>query len=511
MPKLLVIDDEPNITFTIAETLGSKDLQVLTAGTAREGIELVRRQKPDVVLCDVRLPDMSGLDAFNQIHQIDPRIPVIIMTAFAKTDTAIEAMRRGAFEYFVKPVDFGALKQALARAIEVSRLSHVPAVVGESEPDDSAPNAERIIGLSPAMQDVYKTIGRVASQDATVLILGESGTGKELVARAIYHYSQRSQNPFLAINCAALSESLLESELFGHEKGAFTGADQRRIGKFEQVNGGTIFLDEIGDMSPATQAKALRLVQQQEFERVGGNNTIHTNVRIIAATNQDLAEMVAQGKFRQDLFYRLNGFTIRLPALRERREDIPMLLNHFVKSFNRELGKNIRSVTPETRAILESHDWPGNVREFQSANRFAMVHSTTDVLTPDCLPEACRPKSNGDDDSEPDTGTPHQDVSWSISPLSLHSPSLLAPDSAGLDVVELTRRMLEQRQPDLYRELLLVIDRAILEETMRHFDGNQYQAAERLGISRMTLRNKLRSMGLLADKRGAGDEPNSNS
>ena len=239
--------------------------------TAREGMELMRRQHPDVVLCDVRLPDLSGLDVFDRMHAIDPRIPVIIMTAFAKTETAIEAMRRGAFEYLVKPMDFKALKHAVQRAIEVSRLSHVPAVVGDSESDDEASNTERIIGLSPAMQEVYKTIGRVASQDATVLILGESGTGKELVARAIYHYSQRSQKPFLAVNCAALPEALLESELFGHEKGAFTGADQRHIGKFEQVNGGTIFLDEIGDMSPATQAKALRLLQQQQFERIGGN------------------------------------------------------------------------------------------------------------------------------------------------------------------------------------------------------------------------------------------------
>ena len=487
MPKLLVIDDEPNITFTIAETLGSAELQVLTAGTAREGIDILRRQRPDVVLCDVRLPDLSGLDAFDRMHEIDPRVPVIIMTAFAKTETAIEAMRRGAFEYLVKPMDFKALKHAVLRAIEVSRLSHVPAVLSETESDEDDPNVERIIGLSPAMQEVYKTIGRVASQDATVLILGESGTGKELVARAIYHYSQRSQKPFLAVNCAALPEALLESELFGHEKGAFTGADQRRIGKFEQVNGGTIFLDEIGDMSPATQAKALRLLQQQQFERIGGNTTIQTDVRIITATNRDLTTMVADGRFRQDLFYRLNGFTIRLPALRERREDIPALLNHFVKVGNRELAKNVRTVTPETQAILEAHDWPGNVREFQSAVKFAMVHATTDVLTPDCLPETCRPRNSGD--SAADVSEPNATVLVSL-PLS----------ASGLDLRDLTRRLLAEGQTDLYRQLLSAVDQAILEETMRHFDGNQLQAAERLGISRMTLRNKLRSFGLLAEK-----------
>ena len=495
MPKLLVIDDEPNITFTIAETLGSKELQVLTAGTAREGIELFRRQRPDVVLCDVRLPDQSGLDAFDRMHEIDPRIPVIIMTAFAKTETSIEAMRRGACEYLVKPVDFIALKQTVGRAIEVSRLSHVPAVVGESESDDDDPNAERIIGLSPAMQEVYKTIGRVAAQDATVLILGESGTGKELVARAIYHYSHRSQKPFLAVNCAALPEALLESELFGHEKGAFTGANQRHIGKFEQVNGGTIFLDEIGDMSPATQAKALRLLQQQQFERIGGNATIQTDVRIIAATNQDLDAMVAEGKFRQDLFYRLNGFTVRLPALRERREDIPSLLNHFVKVGNRELSKNVHTVTPETQAILEAHDWPGNVREFQSAIKFAMVHATSDVLTPDCLPETCRTKTNGD--SLPTTlGGPLPESSESTATI----PAWPASQAAGLDIVELTCRLLAAGETDLYRQLITAVDRAILDETMRHFDGNQLQASERLGISRMTLRNKLRSLGLLSEK-----------
>lgn len=504
MPKLLVIDDEPNITFTIAETLGSAELQVLTAGTAREGIELLRRQRPDVVLCDVRLPDQSGLDAFERMREIDPRIPVIIMTAFAKTETAIEAMRRGAFEYLVKPVDFQALKQAVQRAIEVSRLSHVAAVVGESEADDDDPNTERIIGLSAAMQEVYKTIGRVASQDATVLILGESGTGKELVARAIYHYSQRSQKPFLAVNCAALPEALLESELFGHEKGAFTGADQRRIGKFEQVNGGTIFLDEIGDMSPATQAKALRLLQQQQFERIGGNITIQTDVRIIAATNQDLAAMVAENKFRQDLFYRLNGFTIRLPALRDRREDIPALMDHFVKACNRELGKNVRTVTPEVQAILEAHDWPGNVRELQSAIKFAMVHATTDVLTPDCLPENCRAKSNGHVDlpvveSSSSVGTDESDNA-AVPP----TYTLLSEDG-DLSIRTLIRRLLAEGQMDLYRLVLSIVDQATLEETMQTYDGNQMQAAERLGISRTTLRNKLRSLGLLDDRAEANN------
>jgi nitrogen regulation protein NR(I) len=475
MPLLLVVDDEPNIAYTIAETLGTAELKINSAGTARDGLEAVRRERPDAVLLDVRLPDMSGLDAFQRIHEIDPRIPVIIMTAFAKTDTAIEAMSRGAFDYFVKPVDFAALRQAVNRAIDVSRLNHVPAVV---EADEESLDVDHIVGRSTAMQEVYKTIGRVAQQDVTVLIVAESGTGKELVARAIYHYSRRSKQPFLAVNCAALSESLLESELFGHEKGAFTGADQRRIGKFEQVNGGTIFLDEIGDMSPSTQAKALRLLQEQQFERVGGNTTIQTDVRIIAATNKDLGALAAAGQFRQDLFYRLNGFTVSLPPVRERKEDIPILAEHFRKRFNRDLSRNVISITADALAALEAHDWPGNVRELQSAIKYAMVQAAGDVITPDCLPESCLKST------------------LSVAARSVGSSD--APPSLGSsDLQRLVQQHLADGTPDLYRHLTSVFDRIILSEVMQQVRGNQVQAADRLGISRMTLRNKLRHLGLL--------------
>src|SRR5487761_1307740 len=357
MPRLLVVDDEPNVLYSLQKSLTSSTLEVLTAKTGKEGVDRVVDSLPDAVIVDVRLPDMSGLDAYDRIRQIDPRLPVIVITAFAKTETAIEAMRRGAFEYLLKPVDFRRLREVVAKALEVSRLSHVPAVINDEEPGDSP--ADRIVGCAAAMQDVYKAIGRAAPQDVTVLILGESGTGKELVARSLYHYSRRSQGPFLAINCAAIPETLLESELFGHDRGAFTGADQRRIGKFEQVSGGTIFLDEIADMSSATQAKVLRLLQEQRFERVGANDTIQTDVRMIAATNKNLAELVEQGAFRQDLYYRLNGFMIQLPPLRERREDIPRLVDHFLRVFNLELGKNIRALTPESRRLLEAHPWPG--------------------------------------------------------------------------------------------------------------------------------------------------------
>ncbi|HEX5443632.1 MAG TPA: sigma-54 dependent transcriptional regulator [Pirellulales bacterium] len=475
MPRLLVVDDEPNVLYSLQKCLSSDTLEVVTAKTAHEGIGLVAERLPDAVILDVRLPDMSGLDAYDRIRQIDSRLPVIVITAFAKTETAIEAMRRGAFEYLLKPVDFRRLREVVAKALEVSRLSHVPAVISDEEPEDMA--GDRIVGYAPAMQEVYKAIGRVAPQDVTVLIVGESGTGKELVARSIYHYSRRSHAPFLAINCAAIPENLLESELFGHERGAFTGADQRRIGKFEQVSGGTIFLDEIADMSSATQAKVLRLLQEQRFERVGANDTIQTDVRLIAATNKNLAELVEQGTFRQDLFYRLNGFMIQLPPLRERRGDIPLLIDHFLRVFNHELGKNIRALTPESRRLLEAHHWPGNVRELQSAIKFGMLHATGEVVTPDYLPESCRP------------------AGATAVPAPIHSPT-----GGALEVGQYTRQLLNAGEGDVYRLISAAVDRVVLEEVMRHVKGNQLQAAELLGISRTTLRAKLRAQGLAVEK-----------
>ncbi len=487
MRTLLVIDDEPNIVYSFKSTLASSQLSVISAGTAREGIELIKSKRPDVVMLDVRLPDLSGLQAYERIRKIDERLPVIVMTAFAKTETAIEAMRLGAFEYLVKPVDLRRLREIVAKALEVSRLNRVPALLETEETDDLT--ADRIVGNSTSMQDVYKGIGRIAPQESTVLILGESGTGKELVARAIYHYSQRNLKPFLAINCAALPESLLESELFGHERGAFTGADQRRIGKFEQVNGGTIFLDEIGDMSPATQAKALRLLQEQQFERIGGNTTVKTDVRIIAATNRDLNPLVADGRFRQDLLYRLNGFTIQLPPLRERCDDIPILTEHFLKLFNRELNKSIVGVSADVMHLLQSHNWPGNVREFQSAIKYAMIHATGVALTPDCLPQSCL------------GGQTISGLTSSTAASSLAS-SEGAPFVSGptFDLIRFVRQLLADEKPDLYRIIGQEVDHRILQEVMAYCNGSQLQAAERLGISRMTLRSKLRSLGMIQEK-----------
>jgi len=472
MARLLIIDDEANVCYSLEKALGSDHLEVASAGTAQEGIEIVRRQPPDVIILDVRLPDMSGLEAYARLREMDPRLPVIVITAHGTTETAIEAMKLGAFEYLLKPVDLHHLREVVGRAVQLSRMVHVPTVFGESLPAEGG--GDRLLGHSPLMQEVYKAIGRVAPQDVTVLIRGESGTGKELVARAIYQHSRRAAAIFQAINCAAIPDTLLESELFGHERGSFTGADRRRIGKFEQATGGTIFMDEVGDMAAATQAKLLRLLQEQRFERVGGNTAVQTDVRVIAATNQDLEALVAAGRFRQDLFYRLNVFTVNLPPLRDRREDLPLLVEHFLGQFNRELGRRVRALAPDALRILEQHSWPGNVRELQSTVKYALVHATGELLTADCLPASIR---------QPEL-----------------KPSPPAAGGESLDVAGLVRRLLASGQADLYYCVQTAVDHVVLDEVLRYVKGNQVAAANLLGISRNTLRAKLRGLGLSVEK-----------
>lgn len=483
MPTLLIVDDEPNVLYLLEKNLRSETVEVVTAETAKQGIELVKKHKPDAVVLDVRLPDMSGLDAFNYMRDIDSRLPVIIITAHATTETAIEAMKRGAFEYLLKPLDLHELRSAVASALELSRLSRVPAVFDQTETGDTA-GADRIVGLSPTMQQVYKDIGRVAPQDVNVLVLGESGTGKELVARAIYQHSTRTKKPFLAINCAAIPEPLLESELFGHEKGAFTGADRRRIGKFEQAHHGTIFLDEIGDMTMATQAKILRLLQDGRFERVGGNETIETDVRVIAATNHNLQETISEGHFREDLYYRLSVFTLHLPPLRDRMDDLPLLVEYFVKRFGTQLNKHVASVPPEAMKLLARYAWPGNVRELQSAIKYAIVQMTSDVLLPICLPGGIRGAAR---ENPPASGY---------------------PSALQMDIAEMVNHLAGSGHENIYREIHNVIDLPMFEEIMRRVDGNQVLASRLLGISRTTLRNKLESLGLDSDH---GEPPNANS
>jgi two-component system nitrogen regulation response regulator GlnG len=337
-----------------------------------------------------------------------------------------------------------------------------------------------MIGQCPTMQEVYRQIGRIAGQDVTVLILGESGTGKEVVARAIYQYSKRADKPFRAINCAAIPENLLESELFGHEKGAFTGAERVRVGKFEQCNGGTLFLDEIGDMTPLTQTKILRVLQDQQFERVGGNDVVRTNVRLIAATNRDLAEMMKQETFRSDLFYRLNVYTIHLPPLRERNGDLPLLICRFLKRFSRELEKDVTSVSPKAMTLLTNYSWPGNLRELQSVLKHAIIESAGSVLLPEFLPDTIR---NGDDCESATTA---------------RSASLDSSTEGDLD--RYIKHRVRLGSNNLYDEIIQHVERVMLTNLLHQVDGNISRAAAILGISRSTLRIKLEACGITVDR-----------
>ncbi len=481
MPVLLVIDDDPLILECFRLLFPKGQATVHTATSAAEGIKVYREKNPDVVVLDVQLPDLSGLDAYKQLHELDARVPVIFITGHAAAETAIDAMRLGAYEYVVKPLDPAPLRELITKAFEISRLMRVPAVVPEVGTNDES--ADSLVGGCPAMQEVYKAIGRVAQQDVTTLVLGESGTGKELVARAIYHYSNRSNGPFLAVNCAAIPENLLESELFGHEKGSFTGADRKRIGKFEQCNHGTLFLDEIGDMTPLTQAKVLRVLQDKQFERVGGSEQIRADVRIIAATNRNLEEMVAAEKFRNDLYYRLNVYSIKLPALKDRGDDLDLLASHFLKRFSHEMGKTIHSIADKARELLRSYAWPGNVRELQSVLKKAILQTTGPVLLADFLPEPVRSI-----DGQP-TAAP-------------------VPRAEGNypDLVEFIQKRILEGSNSLYGELQELTDRILFLQVLKKTDNNLTQAAEILGISRATLRNRLGSLGIAIERSTSVDD-----
>jgi two-component system nitrogen regulation response regulator GlnG len=400
---------------------------------------------------------------------------VIFITGHGTTDTAIEAMKLGAYDYLVKPLDAHRLLQVVEQAFSVSRLMHIPALIDEGDqPED---NPDRLIGNGATMQAVCKQIGRVAAQDVNVLVLGESGTGKELAARAIYCHSHRSQRPFLAVNCKAIPEFLLESELFGCERGAFPEAEHRRIGKFEQSHGGTLFLDKIGDMPLGTQAKILRLLQDGRFERLGGNESITVDVRIIAATNQNLDSLIEQGRFQKDLFFHLRGVTIRLPPLRKRREDIAELAHYFLFRYNRQLKTAVQSIAPESLKILEKYDWPGNVRQLQSVIREALIASVGLAILPDFLPLELHQEKEIEKNGDAET-CPLPEIDWSSLP-------------------EFIENLIVSGENDLYRRVIDHVDRILVTLAMRQAGGKQNRAAEILGLSRVTLRAKLREIGVL--------------
>ncbi len=481
MMKLLVVDDDRSVLRLVEKTFAETEITVLAATNAKDGVALISKDQPDVLLLDIMLPEANGLEMATQIRHLDARLPIIIITAINDSDTAIDAISRGAYDYLLKPLDKRNLEDAVDRALETRRLMRAPVVLQES--DEPVGQGDVMVGRSSAMLEVYKQIGRVAQQDVAVLIRGESGTGKELIARAIYQHSSRSDECFMAINCAALSDTLLESELFGHEKGAFTGAEQRHIGKFEQCNGGTIFLDEIGDMSPSTQSKVLRLLQEQRFERVGGSETIQTDVRIISATNRDLEQMIEENEFRLDLYHRLNTFEITLPGLRERGADIQQLLEHFLARFNRALDKEIGGISDEAMEILTGYSWPGNVRELQAVLRKAMLMATGPVLVPEFLPEELSdPAGVVARESE---GGPEQ-PSMNLAAL-LHTL-----DSAG--------------SRDMYAEATEWLERHLITHVLTKTAGNQSKAAEYLGITRGSLRNKIRSLNISIEHVVSSDE-----
>lgn len=466
MKTLLVIDDEESVRYSFRSIFSMPGTAVLTAASGSEGLALLRAENPDVVVVDLQLPDRSGLEVFAEMQTLAPKKPVIFITAHGTTQTAIEAMKRGAFDYLVKPLDLERLSQVIERAFEASRLMTVPAVL----PAEAAP--DQIVGRSIVMQEMCKAIGRIAPQDVNVLIVGESGTGKELVARALYSHSRRADKPFLAVNCAAIPEQLLESELFGHEAGAFTGATRRRIGKFEQCGGGTLFLDEIGDMPLPLQAKILRVLQEQQFERIGGNETIQTHVRVLAATNQDLAKLIAEGRFRKDLFYRLNAVTIQVPPLRLRPEDVAELAHYFLFRFNRDLGMDLRGFAPEVLERFQTYDWPGNVRELQGVIKQAMLNASGHLIVPEFLAASS-------------LKTPLRETA-----VITDFPNVSA----------LIDQLLHDGEGQIHARVIAAVERVVFTQVLEFTHGNQGKACEILGLNRSTLRHRLRTLGLAVDK-----------
>jgi DNA-binding NtrC family response regulator len=497
---LLVIHEDP-FTLEYFRVLFEKtETTLTTAQTAAEGLNLFTKKRPDVVIVDLRA-GQSGMELLCRLHDLDPKVPVILVTGHGTPETAVEAIRLGAYDYIVKPLDPEPLRQLIESAVEMSRLMQLPAKVAAAGP--AKETEDILVGECPKMQEVYKDIGRVAPHNVTVLIFGESGTGKELVARAVYRYSSRSDRPFLAMNCAAIPETLLESELFGHEKGSFTGADRKRIGKFEQCNGGTLFLDEIGDMTPLTQTKILRVLQEGQFERVGGNDTIKTDVRIIAATNRDLSKLIEEGRFRQDLYYRLNVYGIRLPPLRERAADLPVLVKHFLRRFSRELGKEVYRVTPEALELLLRYPWPGNVRELQSVLKQAILQATGNVVVRSGIPRpvlagagrcGSRSACSSGRSCGPTAGCRSSSPECPEAP---GVPAVLTSRPLGcLDPEAFLRQRLGPDSRDLYAEFHRELDRLLLGRVLEYTGGNQLRAALLLGIARRTLRQKLQELGL---------------
>ena len=475
MEKLLIVDDELHIRTTIESVLRSADLQVLTAADSVEAERLMVEESPQIVLLDIRIGTASGLDLFAALRRRNPRVLVIFITGHGSAETAIETMKLGAFDYLLKPLDLDRLQDSIEQARRTCRQMYAPATLGALASEDVG--SDRLIGSGPAMQSVCRMIGRVAPQDVNVLIVGESGTGKDLIARAVYQHSRRAQLPFVRMNCSAVSEVLLESELFGHEKGAFAGAEHRRIGRLEQCHRGTLYLEDVADLPRGTQAKLLRVLQDGEFQRLGGVESLRVDVRILASSNRNLESQLADGSFRQDLYYRLRDVMIQVPPLRERVEDIPELAHYLMFRFNQQLGTAASSISPEALEKLQSYRWPGNIRELEGALRDALVISTGASLLPEHF--ALELRSDADESVPTGAGAPTVAEDW---------PAL----------GQFAAQVLEEGDGDGYRRIIQRFDRLVILHAMNLAGGLQSRAADLLGLSRPTLRLKLR--GILAQQ-----------
>ena len=467
MSTILIIDDDDQLRKSFHKLLSEEGYTVEGAASGEAGLEIVKGRIPDLVIVDIRLPGMNGLETYEAIHLIEHKLPVIIMTAYGTTETAIEATKMGAFDYILKPFEIPAMLTVINQALEAGRFMRIPVLVDVS-PEEAA--KEAIVGRSKPMQDVYKAIGRVSTTDATVLIRGESGTGKELVARAIYQHSSRTDKAFLVINCVAIPENLLESELFGYEKGSFTGATHRRLGKIEQANGGTVFLDEIGDMPFSIQAKILRLLQEKSIERLGGRQTIPVDVRILAATNRDLEAALVQGRFREDLYYRLKVVTISLPPLRERPDDISLLTKFFISRHALELGIDNPGITRDAVATLTGNQWPGNVRELANAIQKALIFSRGAPIHAEDVAQALN----------------IEDVSREPDP------------QAAEDVIRRWMRtaITSEDGKHTFEKIMDRFAGILIGEALNLTAGNRSRAAKLLGLSRPTLHSKIEKYGL---------------
>jgi nitrogen regulation protein NR(I) len=463
-PQILLIEDDAALAVVIRDALEANGYQVALANDGNEGFALARKNSYDALLTDFQMPGPDGLDIVRKLHEEKPHLPVILMTAHHSTDVAIRATRQGAWDYLMKPFPLTTMLHLIERAVECSRLAARPVEI-----EREVAEGDSIIGRSPVMQEIYKEIGRVAAKPVTALIRGETGTGKELVARALVRFSDRLQKPFVTVNCAAIPETLLESELFGHEKGAFTGADARRIGRFEQADKGTLFLDEIGELSLGTQAKLLRVLQEKTISRVGGRENIEVDVRIIAATHVDLEGAIAAKRFREDLFYRLNVVTLALPPLRERREDIPLLVQYFLRRHGETLEISQPTLRPEALEYMEKQPWPGNVRQLENVLRKALL--------------SARGYPVGIADLEKNLPTPVD-----------------AATSTLVSWQKFVTGMVEAASRGEIEDAMKILQSKMEEEALRHAielaEGNQAKAARWLGISLPTMREKLRHYAL---------------